>query len=195
MPRQPKPKACRCCGAVYQPISSIQVVCSPPCALNYSKRKLAKKQAQAYRRDEAAKRDSRQGSTPMNAAQRALNEFVKIRDADQPCIVHGEMCPNTEFDAGHFMAVGMGGGSPLRLNCWNVHKQCRPSNRGAHNRKRYRNTVPGMYRENLVERIGRERVEWLEGPHAPRQYREEYLTRFARIFRKRTRLYQRLRGM
>ena len=49
------------------------------------------------------------------------------------------------------------------------------------------------YEHQLRARIGDERVDWLKGPHSPKQYREDDLKRIAKIFNKRARMYKRFR--
>lgn len=164
----------------------MQVVCSPRCAAAYGRQKTVKSY---LARNPASK--PRRKETPQQQAQKAINAFVRVRDENRPCIVHGPACPNREFDAGHFRSRGSC--PELSFNLWNIHAQCRPSNRGAHNRKHFKESVPALYESNLVERIGQDRVDWLKGPHQPKQYRDEDYKRLARIFRARTRLYERLR--
>jgi hypothetical protein len=56
--------------------------------------------------------------------QNVINEIVKIKDKDFPCIVTGEH--EGEMHAGHFFSVGAH--PELRFNVWNIHKQCFNSN-------------------------------------------------------------------
>jgi len=51
-----------------------------------------------------------------------------------------------------------------------------------------------MYEEGLRQRIGDERVEWLKGPHEPKQYRIDDLKRIKRIFSRRARNYRKWRN-
>jgi hypothetical protein len=125
-------------------------------------------------------------------AQREVNKFVRERDSlnNRPCIVHGWDCPNHDsgYDAGHFQ--GAGKQPALRFNTWNIHKQCRSGNRGSHKYSKYGRGQDDMYEENLRKRIGDDRVDWLKGPHKPKQYRVSDLKRIKRIFSKRARLYR-----
>ena len=90
-------------------------------------------------------------------AQTAFNKYVRQRDAEEPCISCGRF-HNGQYHAGHYKSVGS---SPeLRFNELNNHKQCAPCN----------NHLSGNivnYRPRLIEKIGLDKVEWLEGPHKP----------------------------
>jgi hypothetical protein len=44
-------------------------------------------------------------------------------------------------------------------------------------------TIRSKYRENLIAKIGLERVEWLEGPHEPKRYRIEDLKEIRDTYR------------
>ncbi|MEO1082411.1 MAG: recombination protein NinG [Pseudomonadota bacterium] len=194
-------KACVVCGKDFEPISRRHSVCGEQCAIDLAghkrreaARKQAKREAEEARRQYRASRKpakNHDGGGLYTQARQAINGFVRERDYDKPCIVHGTNDPNDFYDAGHFIGVEVT--SALRFNLWNIHKQKRSSNRGAHYRKKYRDTTPAKYEANLVKRIGQARVDWLKGPHEPREYSDEWLCRAADIFRRRARLYRRLR--
>lgn len=88
-------------------------------------------------------------------AQTAFNAFIRERDKHQPCINCGSYTA-TKWDAGHFKTRGAY--PELAFSEWNCFKECSQCNQHG---------FKGMaeYRANLVERIGLEKVEWLEGPH------------------------------
>lgn len=182
-------KTCKVCPERFEPIRPMQVVCSPRCAIEHGRQKTVKNYLARNQPSKPKK------TSPKESARKAICEFVRLRDEHKPCIVHGPACPNAGkgFHAGHFQSRGS---TPeLSFNLWNIHKQCGVSNSGAHNRKHFRDTIAGKFEERLIERIGQERVDWLKGPHCPKQYRDDDYRRIARIFRRRTRLYRKLRGM
>lgn len=80
-----------------------------------------------------------------------------MRDADKPCISCGRHHQG-QWHAGHYMGVGRH--PALRFEPDNVHKQCKPCNTDLSG-----NLI--RYRAKLVDLLGLERVEWLEGPHEP----------------------------
>jgi len=83
--------------------------------------------------------------------QSVFNTFIRMRDADKPCISCGVLkCE--EFHAGHYIASTY---QYHRFNEHNVHKQCSKCN--THLRG---NLIP--YRIELINRIGLAEVEYLE---------------------------------
>lgn len=194
-------KACRECGIEYRAwssMSSLNRFCSPVCAAKWSQRKAAERrlmaERMAHRQAKAKVQTERQKLGKLHEkARKAFNEFIRERDYDRPCIVYGTHEPKDGlgWDAGHFKAKGSH--PELRYNCWNVHKQSRANNRGSHKWSRYQKGTDALYEENLRARIGDARVDWLNGPHEPKQYRAEDLERITRIFTKRAKLYRTLR--
>lgn len=63
----------------------------------------------------------------------------------------------------------------LRFNEDNCHKQLKSCNGGSSKYARKGRTVAEGYRARLIEKIGLERVEALEGPHEARRYSIEDL--------------------
>jgi len=85
-------------------------------------------------------------------AQRVFNTWIRKRDADKTCI----SCPSPlrgKFDAGHYMSAG--GNSALRFHEDNCHGQCVQCNQHLSG-----NLI--HYRRGLIDRIGEERVDFLE---------------------------------
>lgn len=89
----------------------------------------------------------------LKALQKEVNKFIRLRDKGMPCIACGtEWKPS--FQASHFIPQGRS--SFLRFNVDNIHAGCIKCNLfvGGGN-------IHG-YRPRLVDKIGYERVEWLE---------------------------------
>lgn len=200
MPKAKLYKKCRQCHREYRAWSSASNLnrwCSMECAIAWQSERTQKQRLKASRAKTREQRAKHKGIGHwQNETQKIVNEFVRERDYFRPCMTHGQDCEHHltgPWDAGHFKAVGMGGGSPLRFNCWNIHKQCRDTNRGSHKYAKYGRTPDQMNEANLRKRIGDARVDWLNGPHEQPQYTIDDLARIRRIFRKRTRLYERLR--
>jgi hypothetical protein len=103
----------------------------------------------------ATKKEKTRGAHVLEL-QAAFNELVRLRDADQPCISCGTY--QGEWHAGHYRSVGSE--PALRLEPDNCHRQCARCNV-------YMNGNLAAYRVNLIEKIGLDRVEWLEGNHPP----------------------------
>ena len=156
-----KERTCRYCKARFVPPPRHPGVrvCSEDCGVALAEKMRAKiERANAS----AARAETRQAleriktrAQWMKEAQTALNALIRARDADRPCISCGRH-HNGQYHAGHYLSVGS---SPaLRFEELNVWKQCAPCN----------NHLSGnavLYRIGLVNRIGLDAVEWLEGPH------------------------------
>jgi DNA repair exonuclease SbcCD ATPase subunit len=96
----------------------------------------------------------------LKEAQSAVNKYIRLRDADQPCISCSRF-HSGQYHAGHYRTVGSC--PELRFEEYNIHKQCSACN----------NHLSGNiinYRINLIRKIGLEKVEWLEGKHEPKHY-------------------------
>ncbi len=101
------------------------------------------------------------------AAQSSFNAFIRGRDKGLACISCGKM-PNfsdhiggSGIHAGHFKSCGAH--SELRFEELNCHIQCFKCN--VHLSGNIKD-----YRPALIEKIGLDKVEWLEGPHEPKKY-------------------------
>ncbi|WP_417518772.1 recombination protein NinG [Marinobacter sp.] len=100
-------------------------------------------------------------------AQTEFNKYIRARDKYQPCISCGrfpsdaDLLTGSRVDAGHYRSVGSC--PELRFEELNCHGQCVKCNQHLSG-----NTVE--YRIRLVQRIGLNAVDWLEGPHEPKRY-------------------------
>jgi len=83
--------------------------------------------------------------------QKVFNQFIRMRDQEQPCIACGKF--KIEH-ASHFYSAGKY--TALRFNEDNVHGSCLQCNYFKHG-----NLIP--YRINLEHRIGKERLDLLDG--------------------------------
>ncbi len=80
-----------------------------------------------------------------------FNKWIRERDKDLPCISCGKTVD--KYHAGHFIAQGFSGF--LRYNEDNCHKQCVGCNL-------FKRGNLLEYRIELVKKIGKDKVEWLE---------------------------------
>lgn len=177
--KQPKPKKCRACKVKFQPRNSLQVACSPRCALDIAKEAREKRERKEIKE---AKQRIKTKSEWLREAQVAFNAFIRIRDDKEPCI-SCQRHHRGQYHAGHYRTVKAA--PQLRFNLFNVFKQCMPCN--AH--------LSGNiteYRINLVKKISTERVEWIESNNESKPYSIEYAKRVKKIFSKRARLYKKL---
>lgn len=159
-----KPKTCRICKDKFVPVRPLQPVCQKfACGMEYGLQVIAKAKASKAAKEARAHREAKAAAKPrswfMKAAQVAFNRWVRVRDADRPCI----SCGTTEakWDAGHYRSVGSN--PALRFEPLNNHKQCAQCNQ-------HKSGNALEYRIGLIARIGQESVDWLEGPHEAKHY-------------------------
>jgi len=154
-------KPCKQCGTSFYPLRPLQSVCSPICASRLVK---------AAKKEETERTKARKAAIKSRAdwareAQAAFNAWVRANEADMPCI----SCQRHhagQYHAGHYLSRGAR--PELAYEPDNCHKQCAPCNT-------HLSGNVALYRVNLVNLIGRERVEWLEGPHTAKHYSIEDL--------------------
>lgn len=198
--KTPKPKTCPICSTEYIPRSSLQKVChNYKCAIAFNKQRdaeIAAREQRKREREQSADLRQRRKALKTRAewereAQAAFNRYIRMRDMYQECISHpGKLISNSNYitgsavDASHYRSRGAA--SHLRFNVFNVHAACTRCNRQLSG-----NAVE--YRIRLIERIGLERVERLEGDNEPRKFDIDYLKRVKSIFTRRARHYEKLR--
>jgi hypothetical protein len=164
-PSRIKPKKCRVCGNEYLPYMTTQVCCmSYECQVTYATAHALKSQEKRVKAERKETREKKQALKPrsqwMKETQSEVNRYVRLRDKDLPCISCGRF-HDGQYHAGHYRTVGSA--PELRFEVSNIHKQCAPCN----------NHLSGNlinYRKGLVQKIGIEAVERIEGKHEPKHY-------------------------
>lgn len=172
-------KRCKACGEAFSPARSLQVVCSPLCAIGFAKKAKARKDAAASREERkvirAAREKAKTRGDHLRELQASFNTWIRLRDVHQPCISCGRLPSwQGQWDAGHYRSRGSE--PALRFEPDNVHKQCLPCNRHLSG-----NLI--AYRVNLIEKIGLERVEWLEGHHEAKKLTVPELQEMKALYR------------
>jgi hypothetical protein len=163
--------------------------CSVPCAIALTETAKAKQAAKVKREEKRSIREALEKTKTrgdhQREAQDAVNAYVRLRDANDPCISCDR--PATwggQWHASHFRSVGSN--PSIRYNLWNISKACSICNR-------FLGGNYAGYKPRLIDKIGAERVEWLEGYHPPSmKYDVEYLKRLKAIFRKKARRLEKL---
>ena len=187
----PRRKRCPSCRVMFTPARATQAVCGEiECAIAYGKsdkgRAIAGKAlAEVGRREIKVRKEKlKTRADHLREAQAAVNEYVRLRDVHLPCISCDSM-PNdndlmtgSRWDAGHYRSVGAC--PELRFEPLNIHRQCVKCNRNLSG-----NAVE--YRIRLVQRIGAEKVAWLEDLHAPCKYTVEEIKAIKAKYRAKTR--------
>lgn len=149
---------CKICRTPFQKRSIAHKLCgNPECAVEWAVTERAKKDRAKLREDKAKAKTRSQW---LKEAQIAFNAYIRERDKDMPCISCGRFHTGS-YDAGHYRSVGAC--PSLRFEESNCHRQCVPCNQ-----HKSGNVIE--YRIRLLERIGLERVEWLESNHEPKKY-------------------------
>jgi hypothetical protein len=181
--KQSRPKKCKnpACGISFPPQRLGQAVCSPKCGLaikDVNQEKARKSLAQVERRDIKVRKEKlKSRAEHLKDTQIAFNAWVRERDAELPCISCGRY-HDGQYHSGHYRTVGAN--PELRFEPLNAWKQCAPCN----------NHLSGNlinYRISLLQRIGEEKVVWLEGPHEAKKYTVEELKAMTADYRAKTR--------
>lgn len=161
-----KKKKCRECPIKFQPVNSLQVVCSPPCAikkLETDRQKKAKRELKASKADTRKRKQAlKTRSDWLRLAQETCNAYIRYRDRHKGCISCNTRKPDIQYCAGHYKSRG--GFPELRFHPSNIHKQCNKNCNSAlsGNKDGY---IPA-----LVQKVGQGIVDWLDGPHEPQNW-------------------------
>ena len=125
-------KKCRSCKTYFTPTySTLQIACSPSCALAYSKQKKAKENKEnkaAIKELEQLRKQKKQSqklSYQIEQTKKAVHEYIRLRDKGKPCIT----CPSllfSDYDAGHYYHGTKS--NALRFDFDNIHGQCKRCN-------------------------------------------------------------------
>lgn len=165
-----KQPLCKSCKQPFVRYNTIQRLCVQ-CAIDKVKQDKDKQHRKEQRKARQKLKTKRE---LLKEAQREFNKYIRLRDKDGPCI-SCQRFHSGQYHAGHYITVGS---SPeLRFEEDNCHKQCQPCNEHLSG-----NLI--RYRVNLIEKIGLERVEWLEGPHQAKHYTREQILEIKKHYAK-----------
>ena len=131
--------------------------------------------AEIRRRKEALKRISELEAD----CRKIVQEIARIRDRNDGCI-SCHMGPNYDgqWHGSHYRSHG--GCSSLQFHLWNIHKACAQCNT-------HKAGNIAEYRPRLAQKIGADRVEWLDSQPKSQKFSREYLYRFKAVMGKRLR--------
>lgn len=178
------------CGAMFRPLREKQFACFADGCAQAVGNWLAADKAKTARKEEAkqdrAKLEAMKGVPELKKeAQAAFNTWVRLRDAEQPCISCNAPPPNLSGlhagrDAGHYR--GTGRADHMRFVEDNCHAQCVNCNQ-------WGNGASVEYRIGLLARIGEARVAAVESDNRVikwtrdglRAIRDDYRARAAAI--------------
>lgn len=176
--KKPKAKICPICKEKFVRSRPIQPVChSFTCQIEYaskvSQKRKQLKEKEERKADKIKKESLKTRSDYVKEAQAVFNKWVRTRDEKEPCISCGRFHEG-QYHAGHYLSVGAR--PELRFEPLNVWKQCQPCNTHLSG-----NLI--LYRKKLVEKIGIEKVEWLEGYHEPQKITSEDLKNIIKTYK------------
>lgn len=191
MAKQPR-RRCKICREWFHPAFANQWWCCADCGTKIALERRSKEREKAEkaadkkrRREEQQQKDKlkirKLSLQPLSyfhkLTQQAFNEYIRTRDAGDPCISCGRLT-GAKINAGHFRTVGA---SPeTRYDETNCHAQCEYCNS-------YLSGNIGEYRPKLIKKIGQEAYDKLMGAHEKRKWTREGLQELARHYRKKTR--------
>jgi len=134
-------RTCKTCKVKFKPIySSVQMCCTPKCAIEYDKHLKDKK----WKKEKKQIKESlKTHSDHVKELQVIFNKFIRLRDKGDNCISCSKPCKKE--NAGHYYSAG--GNPELRFNEDNVHLQCEYCNTFLHG-----NLL--NYTDNLINKIG-----------------------------------------
>lgn len=175
---------CKVCKSDYTPAKPLQSVCSAWCALSLAASKRAKalkvEQVKERRADKVKRETLKTRAEWLKEAKTAIQRFRRLDELrmGSGCMSCGRSQqevngtdawkPGGAWDGGHYMSKGAR--PELALEPLNIWLQCKSCNAGSSKYARKGYTVNASFRANLIERIGLEQVEWLEGPHEAKHY-------------------------
>jgi len=155
-----KPKKCKVCLKNFTPRNSMVKVCSIDCSMQYAAtERIKKNRLELVREKKHSKANDK--SWQLKETEKACNTYVRYRDRYLGCISCGRTDSKFPFHSGHFLAVGSH--PELRFEELQINKQCMQCNV-------HKSGAQSSYRIGLIEKIGLEKVEWIEGPHEPKHY-------------------------
>lgn len=151
MNQKPRAKSCKECDTKFTPMSISQKCCGISCAIAYASKEV-KKQVSKDKRVALKQFNDSDRSILLRTAQKVFNTYIRMRDGKK-CISCGYEGEGRQFHAGHYMSQG--GNSALRFNKLNCHSQCVQCNT-------YKSGNLANYRIALIDKIGLDKVEYLE---------------------------------
>lgn len=178
-----RPKKCPECGEKYQPTRQLQPCCEKiECKSSYAirhieatrkRRRMQEMNVQKADRKAIREKKDKAKTITQHAedTQKPVNAFIRWRDKDKGCISCGKPLRGT-FHAGHYKPVGRGLNWAIRYHHDNIFGQCVECNH-------FKSGNQAAMRDGVLERIGAERLAFIEGPHPDAKFTVEELKQMA----------------
>lgn len=156
----------------------MQSVCSVKCSIKKVRQDKAAEREQTKKRKQALKTVGQLEEE----CRRIVQAIARIRDRDDGCIsCHMSADYKGVWHGSHYRSHG--GCSSLQFHLWNIHKSCAQCNL-------HKSGNIAEYRPRLVEKIGADRVEWLDNQPKSMRFSREYLARFKEVMGKKLKRMQ-----
>jgi len=181
--KPPKPKVCKVCKTTFTPQRMGMKVCSPQCAMNFVKSIQSKDfQAAAAKDRKETKIKLERLKTPSqheSECRAIVQKIARIRDRFDGCIsCHMPANYGGMWHGSHFRPAG--NNAAVQFHLWNIHKACAQCNL-------HKSGNLSAYRPRLIEKIGADKVAWLESQNQVVKTNVPYLIRFKAVMGKRLR--------
>jgi hypothetical protein len=175
-------KQCTQCPRLFSPQRMGQAVCSPSCAMKHVRAEKKAERAHTRQRKTAIKKPSKLAEECRTIVQK----IARIRDRNDGCIsCHMGSGYQGQWHGSHFRSHGAC--SSLQFHLWNIHKACAQCNL-------HKSGNHAEYRPRLIEKIGQDRVDWLEAQPKHKRCTREYLYRLKEVMGKRLRRMEKRYG-
>jgi hypothetical protein len=153
-------KKCKNCQTRFEPrFSTFEKYCwNPDCKTIEALGKLQQHKKDQQKKSNIAKKEMKTNLMTKQDWEKILealvNKFVRLRDADKPCISCGAPAGHYTMSAGHLYPAGSY--KNIRFNLWNVNGQC------WYNCNKNKHGNINAYRIGLSQRIGAENLAELD---------------------------------
>jgi len=155
-------KKCKACGEGFEPFKSTDKTCSLPCAKELDNAKEKKPKSVGKKAKSKAKAKKKKSKTTAQLVEQAavlLQRLRRLEESDDngycQCITSGVIGHFSEFQGGHYMGRRHTNTKLEKDNIW-------PQSPGDNCFLMKTSRGVAIYRRNLVEKIGEERVRGLE---------------------------------
>lgn len=171
-----KQRKCANCKQPFRPFTGLIKWCGPECGAALALSKLERQKLNKAKEERAAFKkklaDSKKLSHWINLTERVVHAYIHARDRGLACISCGTR-RTVRWEAGHWLTKAAR--PELRFDPRNINLQCHRCNDNLSGNQ-------AAYRIGLVQKIGEEAVQELEGPHPPAKYTREQLAEIRKKF-------------
>jgi hypothetical protein len=158
--------------------------CGPECRIKWAAANAPKfkQKADRERKADTRRRKAKLNETDLKWQKKrtkdAVNELVRLLDANQPCIVcNGFDCgQRSEWDAGHYLTKAAH--PELKFDPRNIHRQCSLTNTASNRPSHTEASIRQKFEAGIIGRYGMPFLLWLKGHHPQVKYTCEGLAAY-----------------